>query len=172
MEALIRPEFGLMFWTIFIFGLLVLILSKTAWKPLMKTVEARERSIRHDREGAEKARAEAEQIRAELDARLAAFKTEADRRLEEAAAEGNRERNRIIEEAHKATALLLENAKKELEIRKDELSQELKNKVSELAFMAAEKVLLKTIDQKANKELVDRFLKELESKDSRYRLGN
>jgi F-type H+-transporting ATPase subunit b len=172
MEALIRPEFGLMFWTIFIFGLLVLILSKTAWKPLMKAVEARERSIRHDREGAEKARAEAERIKAELDARLAAFRTEADRRLEEAAAEGNRERNLIIEEAHKTAALLLENAKKELEIRKDELAKELKNRVSELAFMAAEKVLLKTIDQKANKELVDRFLKEMESKDARHRLEN
>ncbi|MFA7008529.1 MAG: hypothetical protein WC204_06675, partial [Elusimicrobiales bacterium] len=64
MEALIRPEFGLMFWTILIFVLLVLVLSKTAWKPLMKAVEERERSLRHDREAAEKARLEAEKIRA------------------------------------------------------------------------------------------------------------
>jgi len=172
MEALIRPEFGLMFWTIFIFALLVLILSKTAWKPLMKAVEARERALRHDREGAEQARADAEGIKAELEVRLAAFRAEADRRLEEALEAGNRERQLITEDAHKAAALLLANAKKELEIRREELSQELKHKVSELAFMAAEKVLLKTIDQKANKELVARFLKELESKDARHRLGN
>ena len=172
MEALIRPEFGLMFWTIFIFSLLVVILSKTAWKPLMKSVEERERSLRHDREGAEKARADAELIKAELDARLAAFRTEADRRLAEAAAEGNRERVLIIDEAHRATALLLESAKKEIEVRKDELVQELKHRVAELVFMASEKVLLKTIDQKANKELVDRFIKELESKDARLKLEN
>ena len=40
MEALIRPEFGLMFWTIACFVLLALVLSKTAWRPLMQAVEA------------------------------------------------------------------------------------------------------------------------------------
>ncbi len=172
MEALIRPEFGLMFWTILIFILLVLILSKTAWKPLMKAVEEREHAIRHDREGAEKARAEAEKIKADLDTRLAAFKAEADRRLEEARAEGDRERLLIVEDARKSAALLVEAAKRELETQKSDLEKELKGRVAEIAFMAAEKVLLKTIDQKANKVLVGHFLKELESKDSKYKLGN
>ena len=44
MEALIRPEFGLTFWTILCFGLLVLLLSRTAWKPLMDSVNERERA--------------------------------------------------------------------------------------------------------------------------------
>ncbi len=44
--------------------------------------------------------------------------------------------------------------------------------MSELAFLAAEKVLQKTIDQKADKEIVNRFLKELERTDVRYKLGN
>jgi F-type H+-transporting ATPase subunit b len=172
MEALIRPEFGLMFWTIFIFILLVLILSKTAWKPLMKAVEERERSIRHDRESAEKARAEAEKIKADLDLRIAEFKTEMDRRLQEAVAEGERERLLILEDARKSAVLLAESAKRELEAQKNDLEKELKGRVAEIAFMAAEKVLLKTIDQKANKELVGHFLKELEGKDARYKLGN
>jgi len=172
MEALIKPEFGLMFWTIFIFILLVLVLSKTAWKPLMKAVEEREHAIRHDREGAEKARCEAEKIKIDLDARLAAFKTEMDRRLEEAAAAGDREKNLIMEEARKSASLLIENAKRELESQKNDLEKELKGKVAELAFMAAEKVLLKTIDQKANKELVGHFLKEMETKGAKYKLGN
>ena len=171
MEALIRPEFGLMFWTILIFLLLVFVLSKTAWKPLMTAVEARERSIRHDLESAEKARIEAERIKSELEASMASFRSEAVRRLEEAAAQGQRERNLIIEEANKASALLVQNARKELEADKNALEKELKGRVSELVFMAAEKVLLKTVDQKANKELVNGFLKDLEGKDSRYKLG-
>jgi F-type H+-transporting ATPase subunit b len=171
MEALIRPEFGLMFWTILIFCLLVLILSRTAWKPLMKAVEERERGIRHDREAAEKARTEAEHIRTELDARLAAFKAETERRLEEVSAEGHRERDLIIEEAHRSAALLTDSAKKELEAQKNDLENQLRSRVGELAFMAAEKVLFKTIDQKANKELVGQFLKDLEGKDPKYRLG-
>jgi len=172
MEALIRPESGLMFWTIFIFLLLVLILSKTAWKPLMKSVEDRERAVRHDREGAEKARAEAEKIKAELDERLSVFKAEAERRLEQASAEGQRERLLILEDARKAAGLLVDSARKELAAQQGELEKQLKDKVSEIAFMAAEKVLLKTIDHKANKELVGQFLKELESKDSKYKMGH
>jgi F-type H+-transporting ATPase subunit b len=170
MEALIRPEFGLMFWTIAIFIVLVLILSRTAWKPLMKAVEEREHAIRHDRESAEKARLEAEKIRDELAADIAAFKADVERRLSEAAAEGNRERLLVIEDARKSAALLMETAKKELEIRKSELAKELKDKVTEIAFLAAEKVLLKTIDQKANKELVGRFLTELEGGGAKYKL--
>ncbi len=171
MEALIRPEFGLMFWTILIFTLLVFVLSKTAWKPLMEAVEARERSIRQDREGAEQARADAERIKAELEAELASFRAEADRRLEAASAEGSRERELILEDARRSAALLIDNARKELMAGKDALEKELKGKVSELAFLAAEKVLLKTIDRKANKDLVDGFVKELENKDPRYKLN-
>ena len=170
MEALIKPEFGLMFWTISIFVVLLVLLSKTAWGPLMKAVEERERALRHDKHSAEKARAEAEKIKLDLDTRLAALKTEIEARLAEAREEGIRERDLIIDDARKSAALLVETAKKELEARQNELARDLKSKVAELAFMAAEKVLLKNVDQKANKELVDKFLKELEAKDPKYKL--
>ena len=172
MEALIKPEFGLMFWTILIFILLVLVLSKTAWKPLMKAVEERERGIRHDRESAEKARHEAEKIKAGLDAGMAALKADIETRLAEARAEGVRERDLIIEDARKSAALLIDSAKTELESQKNAMVKELKDKVAELAFMAAEKVLQKNIDHKADKELVGKFLREMEGKDAKYKLGN
>ena len=172
MEALIKPEFGLMFWTILIFVLLVLILSKTAWKPLMKAVEERERAMRHDRESAEKARHEAEKIKAGLDAGMAAMKADIEARLAEARAEGVRERDLIIEDARKSAALLIDAAKAELESQKNAMVKELKDKVAELAFMTAEKVLEKNIDHKADKELVSRFLHEMEGKNAKYKLGN
>ena len=172
MEALIKPEFGLMFWTISIFAVLVVLLSRTAWKPLMKAVEERERALHRDKAAAEQARADAEKIKLELDSRLAALKAEAEARLASASAQGLREKDQIIDEARKSAALLVEAAKKELEAGRNELARDLKNKVAELSLLAAEKVLLKNVDQKANKELVDRFLKELEAKDAKYRLGN
>ena len=170
MEALIKPESGLMFWTIFIFVLLVVLLSRTAWKPLIRAVEERERALRHDKAAAEKARADAETIKAELNSRLSALKAEIEVRLAQSREEGIREKDRIIEYATKSAVVLLETARKELEIRKSELSRELKDRVAELSLMAAEKVLLKNIDQKANKELVNQFLKELEAKDTKYKL--
>ncbi|OGS54934.1 MAG: ATP synthase F0 subunit B [Elusimicrobia bacterium RIFOXYB2_FULL_62_6] len=170
MEALIKPEFGLMFWTISIFILLVVLLSKTAWAPLIKAVEERERSLRHDREAAEKARAESEKIKAELEARLAELKAEVGSQLEQARAQGAREREQILEHTLKAGAAMLETAKNEIEAQRREMAKELKDKVAGMALLAAEKVLLRSVDQKSNTELVDRFLKELEAKDAKYRL--
>jgi len=170
MEALIKPEFGLMFWTIAVFIVLVILLSRTAWAPLIKAVEERERALRHDKAAAEKAREDAEKIKAELDSRLAALKTEIEFRLARSREEGVRERDRIIEDAMRSAAAILETAGKELQTRKSELSRELKDRVAELSLMAAEKVLLKHIDRKTNQELVDRFLKELEEKDSKFKL--
>lgn len=170
MEALIKPEFGLMFWTISIFILLVVLLAKTAWGPLLKAVDERERALRHDREAAEKARAEAEKIKAEVDARLAALKTEVEARLDEARETAAKERERILEYALKSGATMLETARNEIAAQRAELARELKGKVGEMALLAAEKVLAKNIDPKANAELVDKFLKELETKDARYKL--
>lgn len=170
MEALIKPESGLMIWTIGIFAVLVVLLAKTAWAPLIRSVEERERSLRHDREAAEKARAEAEKIKAELEARLTALKAEVEARLEEARQTAAREREQVIEHALKSGAMMLETARKEIEAQRAELARELRGRVTEMAFMAAEKVLARTVDQKANAEIVDKFLKELETKDARYRL--
>jgi F-type H+-transporting ATPase subunit b len=171
MEALIRPEFGLMFWTILIFILLVLVLSRTAWKPLMKAVEERERGIRRDREGAEQARLGAEKIKAALEADMAALKIEIEARMTEARAAAARERDLMLGDARKSVALFVDTAKTELESQKNSMVHELKDKISELAFLAAEKVLQKTIDQKSDKDLVSRFLHDLESKDARYKFG-
>ncbi len=172
MEALIKPEFGLMFWTILIFLLLVLILSKTAWKPLMKAVEEREHAIRRDRKAAETARLEAEKLKSELDTGMSVLKIEIEACLTEARAEGVREREIIIGDARKSAAMLIDMAKAELEAQKNAMVKELNDKVIELAFLAAEKVLHKRVDQKADKDLVSFFLKDLESKDARYKLGN
>ena len=82
MEALIRPEIGLMFWTITCFVLLALVLSRTAWRPLIAAVEEREHALKTDRHAAETARAQAEKIKVEMAAQLAAMKDEVRRLID------------------------------------------------------------------------------------------
>ena len=71
MDKLLQPDTGLMFWTILTFLTMVFLLSKFAWGPLLHSIEERERRMREDREGAEKARAEAERIQKDLELKLA-----------------------------------------------------------------------------------------------------
>jgi F-type H+-transporting ATPase subunit b len=172
MEALIRPEFGLMFWTITCFVLLVFVLSKTAWKPLLHAVEERERAIKHDRHSAETARAEAEALKADLEERVKSFKAELNHRAEEARLAAQKETDLLIEEARRSAAVIVEAAAKEIEAQKAEAARGLREKVAELSVLAAERILLKQIDHRANTELAARYLGELEKERPEMRLEN
>jgi len=171
MEALIKPEFGLTFWTIACFVLLVLVLSKIAWKPLLKTVEERERAIKNDRQSAEAARAEAEKIKTEMESRLAALKAEIQRRLDEAKNVAEEEKDLLIEEARRSAGIIVDSAKKEIEAQKAEAIRDLKNKVVELSLLTAEKILMKHLDHRANTELSSKYLAELEKERPDLKLG-
>jgi len=164
MEALIKPEIGLMFWTISIFVLLVFILSKTAWKPLLKAVEDRENALRRDREAAESARSEAEKIKSELELRFTELKAELSRRLDQARAEGEKEKEIIVEDAQKSAALLVETAKREIELQKNEAVRELREKVVKLTLAAGEALLWRHLDPKSNSQMVARSIEEIEKK--------
>ena len=170
MEALIRPEFGLMFWTIICFTLLVLVMSKTAWKPLMHAVEERERAIKHDRQTAETARADAEKLKAELDAKMAALKAEISGRLEEARAAAEKEKDLLIDESRQAAAIIVESSRKEIEAQKNEAARDLRDKVAELSVLAAERILLHQLDHRANTDLASKYLAELESEKPELKL--
>ena len=172
MEALIRPEIGLMFWTILCFALLVLLLSKLAWQPLMHSVDERERAIKHDRHTAETARAEAEKIRAELDARLSELKAEIGRRMDEARVSAEKEKDILIEEARKSAGIIVESSRREIEAQKNEAARDLRNKVAELSVMAAEHILKKQLDHRANTDLSSRYLAELEKERPELKLEN
>ena len=165
MEALLKPEFGLAFWTIICFVLLVLVLSKTAWKPLLKAVEDREKALKRDREAAENARAEAEKIKGELEIKFAELKAELARRLDSAKAEGEKEKERIVEEACRSAALIMEEAQQEINSQKNEAARELMEKVAGLAIAVSEKLLEKHLDQKANSQFIAKSIDELEKAD-------
>jgi F-type H+-transporting ATPase subunit b len=162
MEALIKPEFGLMFWTIACFALLVLLLSRTAWKPLLQAVEERERAIKTDRNAAENARAEAEKLKADLDAQLAAMKTEIQSRMEEARVSAEKEKDLLIEAARREAAVIVEAAAKEIDNQMQAAARALKRRVVELSVMAPEHTMMKQLDHRANTDLASKYLAELE----------
>lgn len=167
MESLIKPEFGLMFWTILIFILLVLILTKLAWKPLIHSIEEREKNLRLEREMAEKARVEAEKIKNELESKLKSLMDEVQSKLNLAKKEGEKEREKIIQEGKASASAVLEQAYKDMEEEKKKLMLELKSEVLNLSVMAAERILNKAIDAQSQREIVRNFLNEIETKSSK-----
>ncbi|MCG2724706.1 MAG: F0F1 ATP synthase subunit B [Elusimicrobia bacterium] len=163
MEALIKPEFGLMFWTVSIFILLLILLSKFAWKPLIQAIEDRENNLRLEREAAQKDREEAEKIKNDLDEKLSELKKNIGLKLEEARKEGQKQRDKILSEARDNAQTLLENSRRELNAEKDKLAKQLKNDIAEISLKAAEKVLKKSVDAGINKKIVTDLISDIES---------
>ena len=163
MDKLIVPDTGLMFWTIVTFLCLVFILKKAAWGPLLHAIEAREGRIKADREGAEKARAEAERIQKDLESQMAGVLSKSKEMLAAATKDGEALRAKLKGEAEADAQAIKDKTMADLATEKNRLVGELRKETADLAVKAAEKLMRKTVDSSVQKTVLDGFFKDLES---------
>lgn len=162
MGDLLAPDLGLTVWTIVTFLALVAILKFAAWGPLLHAVEERENRIKADREGAEKARADAERIQKELEAQLAGAAAKSKELVAQATKDAEALRSKLKAEAEADAAAVKAKASADLAAEKDKLVGELRKEVASLSVMAAEKLMHKTVDAGVQKSVLDGFFKDLE----------
>ena len=158
---LVTPAIGLIFWTTVVFTLLVLLLKKFAWKPILSAVDERNQSIKNSLAQAEKARNEMSELTANNEKIIAQAKVDRDVILKEA----RDMKNEIISEAKgkasKEAEKLVSTAKEQILNEKMKAITELKNHVADLSIEMAEKILSSELsDVGKQKELVKKALKE------------
>ena len=159
---LITPGSGLIFWQLLGFLGLLFILIKFAWKPMLAALEERESSIEHALKAAETARNEMANLKAENEKLLAEARLERDVILKKAQDASNKMIEDAKAEASKQGAQMIENAKAVIETEKKAALAEVKTQVAVLTLEVTEKLLRKNLsDEKAQKELVDEFIKDL-----------
>lgn len=159
MEKLFTPHLGLMVWTIVTFVLLVLILGKFGWKPLIQGLEDREAFLRREREGAEEARKAAEGLKAAYDKQLADAGAKVQALMRDAESDGRARKEELLKTAQDEAARLTEKARQQLAEEQRRLVAELRGEVAALAVGAAEKMLRKSVD----KAVQDKALQEAAS---------
>jgi len=152
MKELIEPSLGLIFWTGISFLLLLFLLRKFAWKPILDAVNAREENITAALATAEKARAEIADLSKENEKLLAETRFEKDRIL----ADAKKTKDSILAEA-KATAeaegkRIIETARFAIETEKQAALTEVKNMVATLSIEVAEKILRRELENKGEHE--------------------
>lgn len=163
MGDLLSPDLGLTVWTIVTFLCLVGILKAFAWGPLLKSIDDREARLKADREGAEKARSEAERIQKELEAQMAGVQAKSKELLAAASKDGEALRARLKAEAEADAAAIKAKTTLELAAEKDKLVGDLRKEVASLSVLAAEKLLHKSVDAGVQKTVLEGFFKDLES---------
>lgn len=149
---LLTPDFGLLFWTLLAFLVVLFILSRYAWPAIVKGLKERERSIADALATAEQVKAEMAQLKSENEALLAKAREERAQLLKEA----RETRDRLVNEAKdqakvEANRIMLE-AQAAIQTQKMAAITEVKNKVGTLVIDVAEKILRRELSNKADQE--------------------
>ena len=157
---LVTPELGTIFWMVIIFGIVVFVLGKFAWKPILNALNEREKNIDSALQAAEQARKEMKNLKADNEKIMADAKKDKEKILHEAL----ELKDKIIAEAkQKADAnaeISIQHAKNQIQNEKAKAINEMKQQMTELSLMIAEKVIRKELDgegkqQEMIKKLVD-----------------
>jgi len=155
---LLTPHGGLMVWTLVIFIGLFFILSRYAFGPITRAVEAREQALQDAIDQAKRDREEAARILAEHRAQLEGSRAEAQKIIAEGRAVGEKLRAEMLEGTQKQQQDLLERARREIAGERDRAIVQIREEAVDLALAAASKVIEKNLDDSANRKLVEGYL--------------
>ncbi|MCC7322228.1 MAG: F0F1 ATP synthase subunit B [Gemmatimonadaceae bacterium] len=155
---LLSPNGGLMFWTLLIFIVLLVVLSRYAFKPLVAAVEAREAALESAITKAQQDRDAAAKLLAEQQAQLDAARAEAQKFIADGRATSEKLKATMLEETRAQQQELLERAKRDIENEKLRAIGDLRREAVDLALAGASKLIAKNLDDAGNRKLVEDFL--------------
>jgi F-type H+-transporting ATPase subunit b len=157
-RTFMKPDTGLMVWTLVIFVLLMIVLSKYAFGPITAAVEAREKALEDAIEGAKRDRDAAAKLLQEHQAAIDAARGEAQKIIADGRAVGEKMRTDMIEQTRKEQQDMLERARREIENEKDKAIIQLRREAVDLALAGAGKVIEQNLESQKNRQLVESYL--------------
>ena len=158
-NPLVQLDPGLFVWTIITFLILLGVLTRFAWKPLLKALETRENEISQSLEDAKKAKQELERLSAESDEIISKARSEAQGIVSEGKKAAEQLSATTLNKAKEEAMANLSAAKEQIKIERDKAIVEIKGEVVNLSLSIAEKLVKKNLSKEDNKSLIDESLK-------------
>ena len=152
---------GLIVWTLITFVVLLSVMKKFAWKPILKMLEERESKIRIALEEADRARTEAAEMLKQNEKNLARAEEEYKKMIQEGKALAEKLKEDIVSKARQQAQQELKLAMEEIKRNVDAAKLQLRAEVADLAIKATEKILEETLDEKRQKQLIDSVMNKL-----------
>ena len=154
----LTPNGGLMIWTVAIFLIVLLILSRYAFKPITAAVQAREKALEDAIEGAKHDREEAAKLLDEQRKHLEASRDEGQKIVASARAAAEEVRHDMLEAARTQQQEIIDKARADINRERDAAIADLRREAVDLAIVGASKVIEKNLDDKSNRDLIEKFL--------------
>lgn len=165
-NPLIQPDPGLFLWTILTFVVLLALLAKFAWKPLLALLDKREEMIRRSLDDAEEAKEQLQRLQEESKEILSKARTEAQSILAQSRSEAEKLKGEIKQKAKVEADAILRDAEKQIQVETEKAIAVLKNEVVDLSLMVASKLIRRNLSKEDNQSLIEESLKQVESSGS------
>jgi F-type H+-transporting ATPase subunit b len=166
MNPLVQPDPGLFVWTILTFLILVGLLARFAWRPLLEALERRRATIAQSLEDAQRARQELERLQRESTQIMAQARAEAESMLARSRSDADALREELKQKARSEAAGIVKNAERQIQLETARAVQQIRHEAVDLSVAIASKILRRQVTREDNEALIQEALKQVESQPS------
>jgi F-type H+-transporting ATPase subunit b len=162
-NPLVQLDPGLYIWTILTFLVLLALLAKFAWGPLLKALDERQSLIRKSLEDAQQARQELERLNQEQQKIIASARAEADSIVSQSRSDAERLRQELRDSARAEAANIVKNAERQIELQTHQALRQIRQEAVELSVAIASKLLARNLSKEDNDRLIQQTLEQFET---------
>jgi F-type H+-transporting ATPase subunit b len=163
MNPLVQPDPGLFIWTILTFLVLVTLLAKFAWRPLLQALDSRQELIRKSLDDAQQARQELERLHHESAQILRQARVEAEAVIAQSRSDAAKLREELRQKAKAEADGIVRNAERQIQLETQRALQQIRHEAADLSVMIASKILQRNITREDNERLIEEALKQVET---------
>jgi F-type H+-transporting ATPase subunit b len=164
MNPLVQPDPGLFIWTILTFLVLVALLARFAWGPLLKALEGRQAMIAKSLDDAQRAKQELERLQKESTQIVMSARVEAEAIVARSRSDAEQLREEIKQKSRAEAAAIVKNAEKQIQLETARALQQIRHEAVELSVTIASKILQRNVSKEDNEGLIEETLKQVEAR--------
>ena len=161
-NPLVQPDPGLFIWTILTFLVLLALLAKFAWRPLLAALDTRQEAITKSLDDAEKAKQELARLQQESTKIIDQARVEADLILAKTRSDAERLREDLKTKAKEEADSMVRNAEQQIQLQTRQALQDIRQEVADVAVMVASKLIERNLVKEDNERLITETLKQIE----------
>jgi F-type H+-transporting ATPase subunit b len=162
-NPLVQLDPGLYIWTIATFLVLLALLAKFAWRPLLQALDERQAEIRKSLDEAQQARQELERVQHESAQLIARARVDADAIVSQGRSDADRLRQDLRDTARAEAAAILRNAEKQIELQTLQAVRQIRTEAVDLSVMIAEKLIGRHLSKEDNERLIAETIQQFDT---------
>ncbi len=161
MNPLVQPDPGLFIWTIVTFLVLLGLLAKFAWRPLLQALDSRQEAIRKSLDDAQQAKLELERLQRESAQIIREARVEAESIVSRSRSDAERLKEEIKQTARAEAATIVQNAGRQIGLETQRALQQIRHEAVDLSVMIASKLIQRNLSKEDNEKLIDEAIRQV-----------